>query len=1594
MQSVRYFIAIFFMIAAATTSGQTVAADRDVDRLWQAFQAVESGETSRSGHDAGELFVEALRLQAAAEHGQITLDAHDWRRLRSIIVHGSGVQTSTRQSKSERNAEPMSSHTGTVSGTVSESGGPALDGGTVRAIPFGGDPFGGVVSGTIGSAGDYALTLDVGHWVLQTSGTPEHIPTAYPDIDCVDAKICSPWYGGEVIEVTGGSTQTRDITVNRGVRIEGHVQDGSANPVENARVALLSRNGQMRATATTDASGNYITNRALPAGEYRIFVEAPDGSGLIGQLHDGQDCQSECADLTVTFDNLTNTASPITYDFTLNDGFTLSGQVTESDGTTALEGALVKLVSTDGATSVGAETDAGGNYETPALRATDYKILVSHPQRLGLVHSGVECFDADCVPEVGATESLGGSSQTLDFSLNEGASVSGTIVRASDSNPVSDALVRVYNDQQGSRSVETDGAGDFTVSGLAEGTFYVLARPPTGSALQKAFLGNVNCPANNACGEFGEPISVPDGGTVGGLTIELEEGGGIEGSVTDTLTGAPLSAYMATRLELWVASGPFKGELAAQPFPDSTGGGDYIVEGLKPGAYKATFGTSTHLGVIDTAYGGQPCPRGSCDLDALPTVFVTAGATLSGIDGDLGRGPVISGRVTDSDTGEAPPPLVHNPTSRIISFYSTSGQYASFDVPDDDGHYRSRTGFPVDTFYAATYSTRNEFSFGDNYVDEVHDDVDCPRLKCNLTGAASGLNVTSSDIANIDFSLRQGGSISGAVTDDDGGAAIAGVGIEVYNGAGELVATGTSDALGNYTVDALPTGSYSVRTRNSQGYVDELHDSEDCAVFCDPVDGTDVSVTEGSDTGGVDFSLVRSVGISGTVSVDGTAEGNITVEVYGAIGNFITDTDSASDGSFEVTGLLPGEFYLRTRNAFGYADVLYNANPCVGQACRIRHGDLITLSAGSQVSGITLDLESGASISGEVHDRDNTATKLSGVTVELLDDRGAVAFEDTTGGSGQFSFDGLAAGDYHLVTRGTPGYIDQTLGGTPCPSACNGLNGTPVNVIAGGSATGNDLDLAQGAEISGNVTAGGSPAVGAQASVYNDTGVPVEQVPTNASGNYEVDTLPDGDFFVRVGHVSGFVSELYDDIVCVGYCDIVNGDAVNISGGGSVGSIDFVLATGGAIAGTVTDSSSGSALSGLEVVAYDSSGEVAGSGLTDGSGAYSIGALPDGNYRVRTANTSGYVDEVHGGDTCSPSACSISSGSVVSVSGSTAGGIDFSLDEGSSISGSATDTFGNPLTSGTATLFDGNGFEVTTSSIADGLWSFDGLADGTYYVLIENNLGLVDELYDGVSCPAGACDITGLGTAIAIGGTAEAPAGARSSAVNGLDIELDRGRAVTGTVTDAVSGEPLMDVTVYVFDASGNLASFGTTDGRGEYVTGGGLPEGTYYAATASGSERGAGQSYVNELYDDSPCLLDCDPTQGTDFTVGASGASAIDFELESGAGVRGKVTGPEGENLVQVDVLIYDADGFLSGQTRTDSLGEYEIDGLPAGDYHAHTLNDLALADVTYGDSPCDGACDPADSDPITIAGSEFVENVDFVLGILDEVFLDRFQQ
>jgi len=144
------------------------------------------------------------------------------------------------------------------------------------------------------------------------------------------------------------------------------------------------------------------------------------------------------------------------------------------------------------------------------------------------------------------------------------------------------------------------------------------------------------------------------GSPVVGVNIAMIQGGTISGVIGDAVVGVPAPSNRV-RAEIFSATGAQQGSYAFAAFQTGATPGtvSYSASGLPPGPYKVVFASTGLVGWIDTAFGGSPCPRGGCDQSLLPTVYVTAGGTLTGIDGSLPRGSLIRGTITDAATGQA-----------------------------------------------------------------------------------------------------------------------------------------------------------------------------------------------------------------------------------------------------------------------------------------------------------------------------------------------------------------------------------------------------------------------------------------------------------------------------------------------------------------------------------------------------------------------------------------------------------------------------------------------------------------------------------------------------------------------------------------------------------------------------------------------------------------------------------------------------------------------------------------------------------------------------------------------------------------------------
>ena len=351
-------------------------------------------------------------------------------------------------------------------------------------------------------------------------------------------------------------------------------------------------------------------------------------------------------------------------------------------------------------------------------------------------------------------------------------------------------------------------------------------------------------------------------------------------------------------------------------------------------------------------------------------------------------------------------------------------------------------------------------------------------------GDVGGVNSTNDEITQIvlgsgidareyDFAEIPAAGISGFVYEDDnndgvmdaGEQGIAGVTLELLDssGAGTGITTVTA-ADGSYGFLGLQPGTYGVSEVQPSGYLDGLDTAGDQG----GVAGNDI-ITAASLAPGVmgvnyNFGELRPASISGQVYADDNDNGlidsgemllpGVTVELLDANGNptGIT-TVTAADGSYSFENLLPGTYGVREFQPSGFLDGRDTAGDAGGSANSA--ADEITgavLAAGQDGLHYNFGEIKPASIAGRVYADDNNnglidsgEMLLPGVTVELLNEQGAVIATTTTAADGSYKFEGLAPGTYSVREQQPNGFFD----GLDTPGDAGGTADNPGDQISG-----------------------------------------------------------------------------------------------------------------------------------------------------------------------------------------------------------------------------------------------------------------------------------------------------------------------------------------------------------------------------------------------------------------------------------------------------------------------------------------------------------------------------------------------------------------
>lgn len=577
---------------------------------------------------------------------------------------------------------------------------------------------------------------------------------------------------------------------------------------------------------------------------------------------------------------------------------------------------------------------------------------------------------------------------------------------------------------------------------------------------------------------------------------------------------------------------------------------------------------------------------------------------------------------------------------------------------------------------------------------------------------------------------------------------------------------------------------------------------------------------------------------------------------------------------------------------------------------------MVTTLAAPRTAAVSCAPDSGTgSISG-------TVTAPGGIPVERVSVEAYTTYGkrvDTasTDASGNYALSGLITGAYLLYfdtdftgTAYTPEWYDNQSVATAA---------TPVAVTDGVATTGIDVELVAGTQFSGQVTGeDGMMLQSVNVQVYDSSGQIVARASTDAAGNYTTTPgVPSGSYRIFFDSPIGkaYLAEYYNDTA-----SLDEATALNVTAPDPQPGVDAVLAPAARISGRVTDAATGDPLptigvnisgpGGSNYLTTDSDGNYTSyAGLQSGVYTVSFGPIFDSQNYIRTTQT-----------------VSVTAPDLLT-------GVDAALSSGGMLTGKVTAPDATPLQAVSVFIRNEDGsYQEYVSTDTTGVYSANSLPSGAYTLFFRKD-GYIREVYD---------DKPDFQAADQVAVTAP-------ETTSGIDAVLLPGGAISGTVTDATTGDPIEGVFVEILDEDGGRVEATFTDAMGKYTVPATLLSGTY-RVRFNPDDRNTSCAYALEYYNDKSIEENADLV-----TVTAPNTTEnIDAQLTQGSIIFGTVTNAAtGTPLEGISVSVYDADNQWVASGRTSFLGGYLTSpALPSGDYTVQFRDfDSGYIDEYYDD-------------------------------------------
>jgi protocatechuate 3,4-dioxygenase beta subunit len=584
----------------------------------------------------------------------------------------------------------------------------------------------------------------------------------------------------------------------------------------------------------------------------------------------------------------------------------------------------------------------------------------------------------------------------------------------------------------------------------------------------------------------------------------------------------------------------------------------------------------------------------------------------------------------------------------------------------------------------------------------------------------AGNTVTDQDFGNfqnITISGEVFSDLNGNGSLDPGDPGLQGWTVDLFDAAGDLVATTTSDVNGDYSFTDIGPGTYTVQEELQPGWIQTAPA---------PPGTYTVAATSGLDSTGLVFGNFELVTIAGQVyndlNGDGSNDGGTdpglqgwTIDLLDPKGKVIATTTSDVNGNYEFANLGPGTYTVEEVNQSGW----YQTQP--------QHPLFYTVNAtsGADGSGLNFGNFQLVNVTGEVYNDlngngnlDPGEPGLQGWTVLLLDAAGNTVATTTSDANGDYEFDNLFPGTFTVEEVLMAGWV-QTQPVNPnyyTFAAQSGMNQTGLDF--GNFVNSENISGMVYNDLNGDGSNDGGTDPGLQGwtiEVLNSSNQLVATTTSDANGNYSFTSLPVAAYTVEEITQSGWV-----------ITQPAPPGTYTLPGlSGSYTGIDFGNFQTVSVSGNVYNDLNGNGqqnsgepgLKGWTVEVVNSGGTVVASAVSDAHGNYTITGVGPGSFTLEEVVQSGWIIT----QPTNPSYYTFTSSSGMNVAGEIFGNFKTTSVSGNvynDLNGDGVHNSGEPGLQGwTVDLLDSKGnVQASVSTDSNGNYSFTGVGPGSYQV--------------------------------------------------------------------------------------------------------------------------------------------------------------------------------------------------------------------------------------------------------------------------------------